>query len=88
MSSIGSMNITLKNNRKLLKNGKRPPFKKMNGASSKKPSYKRYTLPHMFPHKLRRVRIKIKRYHRRMFIRKMIIALIGMTLLLIWVYMQ
>lgn len=86
MSSIGSMNVTLKNNRKLLKNGKRPPFKKMNGVSSKKLGYKRYTLPHMFPHKIRRVRIKTQRRNRRLFFRKLLIAIIGLMIMLYWVY--
>lgn len=86
MSSIGSMNITLKNNRKLLKNGKRPPFTKMNGTSPKKLTYKRYTLPHMFPHKIRRVRIKTRRSNRRLLIKKVIIAVIGFIGLLYWIY--
>lgn len=86
MSSIGSMNVTLRNNRNLLKNGKRPPFKKMNGPSKQKSSYRRYTLPHMFPHKLRRVRIKTKRRNRKMLIRKLVIGIIGFILLLYWIY--
>lgn len=83
---IASMNATIGNNRKLLKNGKREPFTKMNGASSKTHGYKRYALPHMFPHKLRRVRIKTKRQNRRLLIKKSIIGFV--TLILIFIYVK
>ena len=51
-----SINITINNNRKLLKNRKRIPFTKTNGGSSKKTGYKPYVLPKLPPHVLKRIR--------------------------------
>ncbi|WP_460217945.1 hypothetical protein [Psychroserpens sp. MEBiC05023] len=86
MSSIGSMNVTIKNNRKLLKNGKRKPFTKMNGGSSKKKMYKKYVHPEVSPHVLRRIRIKTQRYNRRMRIKKLITGVIVGVVVLYWFY--
>ena len=86
MSSIGSMNATINNNRKLLKNGKRKPFTKMNGGSGKKQDYKRYVMPKVFPHVLRRVRIKIKRQNRRLLIKKTTTGIIVGSFVLYWFY--
>lgn len=81
---IASMNATINNNRKLLKNGKRKPFSKMNGASNKIRSYKPYVSPYVQPHKLRRIRLKVKRENRKLFIKKLIIGTIVMGVLLVW----
>jgi hypothetical protein len=83
---IASMNATIHNNRKLLKNGKRKPFSKMNGASSKIRSYKPYVLPYVQPHKLRRIRLKTKRENRKLLIKKLIVGsiVLGVLLVLFW----
>jgi len=86
MSSIGSMNATLNNNRKLLKNGKRKPFTKMNGSSSKQLGYKQYVMPKVSPHILRRVRRKTRRGNRRLLIKKIIIGIIAGSIVLYWFY--
>lgn len=83
---IGSMNATINNNRKLLKNGKRKPFTKMNGVSSKKRSYKPYVLPKLQPHILKRIRFKVKRENRKLLIKKLIIIIITLLLISFWVY--
>ena len=83
MSSMGSMNLTLKNNRKLLKNGKRKPFTKMNGKSGTNQGYRKYVLPKAPPHVLRRVRIKTRRYNRRLLLQQIIV---GTMVTLIVVY--
>jgi len=81
------MNFTIKSNRKLLKNGKRKPFTKMNGGSGKKlGSYKPYVLPEVFPHVLRRVRIKIRRQNRRLLIKQIIIGTIIFCIILYWFF--
>ncbi len=67
---ISAMNSIISNNRKLLKNGKRVPFTKMDGRSSKKQGYELYVMPWVFPHVLRRVRIKVKRENKRLFLKK------------------
>jgi len=84
--SIASMNSVINNNRKLLKNGKRVPFTKMNGGSGKKREYKRYVLPEVFPHVLRRVRIKIKRQNRLLLIRKIGVGTFVVLIFLYWFY--
>jgi len=86
MGSISSMNATINNNRKLLKNGKRVPFTKMNGGSSKTKGYKPYVLPKLQPHVLRRVRRKVKRENRKLLIKKLLITIIVLLVLLYWVY--
>ncbi|MBR9847222.1 MAG: hypothetical protein GYB35_14485 [Algicola sp.] len=78
------MNVTLKNNRKLLKNGKRKPFTKMNGGSGKIQTYKPYSLPKLQPHILRRIRRKVKKENRKLFIKKLLIAIVVLMLLLLW----
>lgn len=85
MGSISFMNATLNNNRKLLKNGKRKPFTKMNGGSSKRSNYKPYVLPKLQPHVLRRIRLKVKRQNRRLLIKKIVIVTIFLLLLIYWV---
>lgn len=82
---ISSMNATLNNNRKLLKNGKRKPFTKMNGVSNKPLGYKLYVLPKVFPHVLRRVRIKTKRENRRLLIKQIIIGFVTFVLMILYV---
>ncbi len=79
MSSIGSMNITLKNNRNLLKNGKRKRFNKAMGGYSKRVGYQIYTLPMVFPHVLRRIRLKIQRENKRQFRLKLIVTVIVLS---------
>lgn len=86
MGSMSSMNITINNNRKLLKNGKRKPFTKMNGGSSKKKSYKPYVLPSIEPHKLRRIRLKVRRQNRRLLIKKLVIGTIILLGIIYWTY--
>ncbi len=86
MGSISSMNATINNNRKLLKNGKRVPFTKMNGGSSKTKGYKPYVLPKLQPHVLRRVRRKVKRENRKLLIKKLLITTIVLLVLLYWIY--
>ncbi|WCO01089.1 hypothetical protein [Psychroserpens ponticola] len=86
MGSISSMNATINNNRKLLKNGKRKPFTKMNGASSKKKGYKPYVFPQIEPHKLRRIRIKVKKENRKLLIKKLITATIILLGITYWVW--
>nr|WP_321222096.1 hypothetical protein [uncultured Psychroserpens sp.] len=83
---ISSMNITINNNRKLLKNGKRIPFTKMNGGSSKKSSYKQYVMPEVPPHILRRVRLRTKRDNRRIFIKQVITGVIVGSIVVYWLY--
>ena len=82
---ISSMNSTLNTNRKLLKNGKRKPFTKMNGGSSKQLNYKQYIMPEVPPHILRRVRIKTKRDNRRLLIKKIIIGFVTFVLMILYV---
>jgi len=86
MGSISSMNATINNNRKLLKNGKRKPFTKMNGGSSKKKGYKPYVLPKLQPHVLKRIRLKVKREHRKLLIKKLVIATIILLVITYWFY--
>jgi hypothetical protein len=85
MGSITSMNVTINNNRKLLKNGKRIPFTKMNGGSSKNKGYKPYVLPQIEPHKLRRIRVKIKRENRKLLIKKLIITTVILIVVMYWI---
>ncbi len=80
------MNATINNNRKLLKNGKRVPFTKMNGGSSNTKGYKPYVLPKLQPHVLRRVRRKVKRENRKLLIKKLLITTIVLLVLLYWIY--
>lgn len=82
---IGQMNATINNNRKLLKNGKRKPFTKMNGGSSKKTSYRPY-FPSIAPHKLRRVRLKVKKQNRILLIKKLIITTVILLGIIYWIY--
>ncbi|MDG5490101.1 hypothetical protein [Psychroserpens sp. SPM9] len=82
---ISSMNATINNNRKLLKNGKRKPFTKMNGGSGKPRLYKPYVLPEVFPHVLRRVRIKTKRENRRLLIKKISIGFVTLVVMIVYV---
>ena len=84
MGSISFMNATLNNNRKLLKNGKRKPFTKMNGGSSKKTNYKPYVLPQLQPHVLRRIRVKLKRENRKLLIKKIVVGLITLLLMVLY----
>ncbi len=84
MGSISFMNVTLKNNRKLLRSNNHKPFSKMNGGGSKKQSYKPYVLPKLQPHVLRRIRRRVRRENRKLFIKKLII---GITVLLILIYL-
>ena len=83
---IGQMNATINNNRKLLKNGKRKPFTKLNGGSNKKKGYKPYVLPQLQPHALKRIRLKVKREHRKLLIKKIIIAAITLLGIMYWLY--
>jgi len=86
MSSIGSMNTTIKNNRNLLNKVKRKPFSKSLGGHSKSSDYKAYVLPEVSPHVLRRIRIKVKREQRRLLIKKLIISFV--TLIIMYFYIQ
>jgi hypothetical protein len=83
---ISSMNATINNNRRLLKNGKRVPFTKMNGGSSKPSNYKQYVMPKVSPHVLRRIRIKTKRDNRRLLIKQIIVGTIVGSIVLYWFY--
>nr|WP_321231862.1 hypothetical protein [uncultured Psychroserpens sp.] len=85
MSTMGTMNSVINNNRKLLKNGKRKPFTKMNGGSGKKQGYKPYAMPEVSPHVLRRIRIKTKRYNRRLLIKKSIIGFVTLVLMTLYI---
>lgn len=84
MGSISFMNATLNNNRKLLKNGKRKPFTKMNGGSSNKNNYKPYVLPKLQPHVLRRVRLKVKRENRKLLIKKIVVGFITIIVMILY----
>jgi hypothetical protein len=86
MSSMGSMNATIYNNRQLLKNGKCVSFTKMNRGSSKKRNYQKYVMPWIFPHVLRRVRIKTKREKRSLLMKRIIIGTLACLVLLFWFY--
>ena len=79
---IAAMNASLKNNRQLLKNGKRKPFSKTNGGGSKKTSYKRYTLPLLPPHVLRRIRRRVKKQNRLLRIKKVVTLVIVFGIIL------
>jgi hypothetical protein len=79
------MNSTINYNRGLLKNGKRVPFTKMNRGSSRELQYKKYVLPKVFPHVLRRVRVKTKRNNRRLLIKKTIIGFVTFVLMILYV---
>ncbi|WP_298754947.1 hypothetical protein [uncultured Psychroserpens sp.] len=83
---ISSMNATINYNRKLLKNGKRVPFTKMNGGSGKKQSYKPYVFPEVQPHVLRRIRIKTRRQNRRLLIKQLIIGLVTLVIIVYLLY--
>ena len=78
------MNASLNFNRKQLKNGKRKPFTKMNGRSGKIQTYKPYSLPKLQPHILRRIRRKVKKGNQKLFIKKLLIAIVVLMLLLFW----
>lgn len=71
---IASMNATIKNNRNLLKDGKRKPFTTSLGGYQKNRSYKPYVMPEVQPHVIRRVRIKIRRQNRRLLIKQLVIG--------------
>lgn len=86
MGSISSMNASLNNNRKLLKNGKRKPFTKMNGGSSEKQNYKPYVLPKLQPHVLKRIRLKTRRQNNRLVIKKLVIGIIVILILTYWLF--
>ena len=75
-----------KYNRKLLKNGKRKPFTKMNGGSSNKKNYVPYVLPQVPPNVLRRVRLKTQRENKRLLVKKTIIGFIVLVVLLYVLY--
>ncbi|WP_033960149.1 hypothetical protein [Psychroserpens jangbogonensis] len=81
---IASMNASINSNRKLLKNGKRKPFTKMNGGSSKSKGYKPYVLPKLQPHVLKRIRLKVKRENRKLLIKKLVIGFITLVLMLLY----
>lgn len=80
---IASMNATINNNRKLLKDGKRKPFTKSLGGYQKNSNYKQYVMPEVRPHVLRRIRIKTRRANRRLLIKQLII---GGSVALIMIY--
>lgn len=82
---IATMNATINNNRKLLKSGKRKPFTKMNGGSSKKKGYKPYVLPQLQPHVLKRIRYKVKRDNRRLLVKKQIIGFVTLVIMIIYI---
>ncbi len=82
---IASMNLSLNTNRKLLKNGKRTPFTKMNGISKKQSHYKVYVLPQLPPHVLRRVRIRVRKQNRRMFRNQMIVGCLSVLILIVYI---
>ncbi len=79
------MNATIQNNRNLLKNGKRKPFTKMNGGTSKKDGYKPYVLPQLQPHVLKRIRLKVKRQQRKLLVKKIVTAVIGLIVITYWI---
>lgn len=81
---IASMNATIDNKQKLLKNGKDKPFTKMNGASSNFRGYKPYVLPYIQPHKLRQIRLKVKRENRKLFSKNFIIGTVVISALILW----
>ena len=82
---IASMNLSLNTNRKLLKNGKRTPFTKMNGGAKKKSNYKVYVLPQIPPHVLRRVRLRIIKQNRRRFKRQMVVGCLSILILILYI---
>ena len=85
MSSIGSMNISINNNRKLLDSVKRKSIYKSRVSYAKQEMTSRYVLPEVPPHVLRRIRLKIKRQQRRLLIKQLIIGLIvGGVLVYYW----
>ncbi|MEY8847844.1 hypothetical protein AB9K26_03460 [Psychroserpens sp. XS_ASV72] len=81
MGSMSSMNVTLKNNRKLLRKNKHKPFSKMNGGGKNIVGYKPYVLPKVQPHVLRRIRRRVRKENKKLLIKKILIALV--TLLVI-----
>ena len=85
MSSIGSMNAIINNNRKLLKDGKRKPFTKSVGGYSRSNGYKLYKMPEVFPHVLRRIRIKTRRQNRRLLIKQCIIGFVVLVSMIVYV---
>ncbi|WP_431137238.1 hypothetical protein [Psychroserpens mesophilus] len=86
MSSMSAMNVSLNNNRKLLKNRKHKPFTKMNGGPGKTRIYKPYTLPKLQPHILRRIRLKTRRQNKRLFIKKLMIGIVVILMLTYWLF--
>lgn len=80
---IASMNATINNNRKLLKDGKRKPFTKSLGGYNKNTNYKPYAMPEVRPHVLRRIRIMTRRANRRLLIRQL---LIGGSVAIVMIY--
>lgn len=82
MSSIGSMNATINNNRKLLNSVRRKSlYETTIRYSNGKTTTNRYALPKLPPHRLRRIRRKIRKEQRRLLIKQVIIAIIIFALI-------
>jgi len=81
--SVGAMNATIKNNRKLLSNVGHEKFKRTFGAykSKRKPEY---DFPKAQPHALRRLKERVK-YENEQILKRRIIAFIAIATLLITV---
>ena len=76
------MNISIKNNRNLLRKGRRKQFKELAGGYKLSRSYMKYEMPFLFSHKLKRVRRKIQKENRRLLKVKLITAVLGLSILI------
>ncbi|MCD2257608.1 hypothetical protein [Psychroserpens luteolus] len=86
MSSIGTMNAVLRNNRNLLRKKRRKPLKDFVGGYETVSTYKVYVLPEVPPHVLRRIRIKTRKQNRRILIKKTTVGFVTLIILLYLLY--
>ena len=80
---VGSMNVVLKNNKLLL--NKKDRFKSSLGSYGENTVKSRYVLPEVRPHTLRRVRRRIRRENRRVFIKRVILLSVIIILIISFV---
>ncbi|OUR94454.1 hypothetical protein A9Q87_02105 [Flavobacteriales bacterium 34_180_T64] len=78
---VGSMNVVLNNNKLLLNKNNR--FKKTLGGYDNKDSNQRYVMPEIRPHTLRRIRLKIQKENRRVFIKRFVLMSLFIVLLVV-----
>ena len=76
---VGSMHVVLKNNKLLL--NKKDRFKKSLGSYGENTIKSRYVFPEVRPHTLRRIRRKVQKENRRIFIKRLILLSIMVLIL-------